>query len=57
MQVKLVYDRKHYFGLGPITKPKPKLADTFGRYFNWYRNRYRNQYRNWYRITYIETIF
>ena len=22
----LVYDRNHYFGLGP--KPKPKLADT-----------------------------
>ena len=34
----LVYDRNHYFGLGPIPKPKPKLADTFGRY----RNRYRN---------------
>ena len=33
---KLVYDRNHYFGLGPI--PKPKLADTFGRY----RNRYQN---------------
>ena len=29
----LVYDRNHYFGLGPIPKPKPKLADTFGRYF------------------------
>ena len=35
---KLVYDRNHYFGLGPIPKPKPKLADTFGRD----RNRYRN---------------
>ena len=35
-QVSLVYDRNHYFGFGP--KPKPKLADTFGRY----RNRYRN---------------
>jgi hypothetical protein len=30
----VVYDRNHYFGLGPILKPK--LADTFGRY----RNRY-----------------
>ena len=26
----VVYDRNHYFGLGP----KPKLADTFGRYRN-----------------------
>ena len=34
----LVYNRNHYFGLGPIPKPKPKLADTFGRY----RNRYWN---------------
>ena len=40
----LVYDRNHYFGLGPIPKPKPKpnpkpkLTDTFGRC----RNRYRN---------------
>ena len=32
----VVYDRNHYFGLGPI--PKPKLVDTFG----WYHNRYRN---------------
>jgi hypothetical protein len=24
----IVYDRNHYFGLGPIPKPKPKLADT-----------------------------
>ena len=24
---KIVYDRNHYFGLGPI--PKPKLANTF----------------------------
>ena len=24
---RLVYDQNHYFGLGPI--PKPKLADTF----------------------------
>ena len=31
----VVYDRNHYFGLGPI--PKPKLADTFGRYHNRYR--------------------
>ena len=34
----VVYYRNHYFGFGPIPKPKPKLADTFGRY----RNRYRN---------------
>ena len=34
MRFDLVYDRNHYFGLGP----KPKLADTFGRL----RNRYRN---------------
>jgi hypothetical protein len=33
---KVVYDRNHYFGLGPILKLKPKLADTFGGY----RNRY-----------------
>ena len=34
-----LYDRNHYFGFGPIPKPKPKiLVDTFGRY----RNRYRN---------------
>ena len=26
----LVYDRNHYFGLGPIPIVKPKLADTFG---------------------------
>ena len=32
----VVYDRNHYFSLGPI--PKPKLADTFGRYHNRYRN-------------------
>ena len=32
----LVYDRNHYFGLGPIPKPKPKLADTFGPYCNQY---------------------
>ena len=32
----VVYDRNHYFGFGPIPKPKPKLTDTFGRY----RNRY-----------------
>ena len=33
-QVIVVYDRNHYFGLGPILKPNPKLADTFGRYRN-----------------------
>jgi hypothetical protein len=26
----LVNDRNQYFGLGPIPKPKPILADTFG---------------------------
>ena len=31
----LVYDRNHYFGFGPI--PKPKLADTVGKYLNRYR--------------------
>jgi hypothetical protein len=31
----IVYDRNHYFGLGLIPKPKPKLADTFGRYRNY----------------------
>ena len=36
---KVAYDRNHYFGFGPIPKPKPKLVDTFGRY----RNRYQNQ--------------
>ena len=35
--VVVVYDRNHYIGLGPIPKPKPKLADTFGRYRNQYR--------------------
>ena len=25
-----VYDQNHYFGLGLISKPKPKLADSFG---------------------------
>ena len=25
-----MYARNHYFGLGPITKPKPELADIFG---------------------------
>ena len=24
----VVYDRNHYFGLGPIPKPKPELTDT-----------------------------
>ena len=38
LYLKLVYDRSHYFGLGPIPKPKPKLADNFGRYHNQYRN-------------------
>ena len=30
----LVYHRNHYFGLGPIPKQKPKLANTFGQYRN-----------------------
>ena len=30
----LVYNRNHYFGLGLIPKPNPRLADTFGRYRN-----------------------
>ena len=29
-----MYDRNHYFGFGPMPKPKPKLVDTFGRYRN-----------------------
>ena len=29
-----VYDRNQYFGLGSIPKPKPRLANTFGRYRN-----------------------
>ena len=31
-------DWKHYFGLSLILKPKPTLADTFGRHPNWYQN-------------------
>ena len=30
----LVYDQNHYFGFGPIPKPKPELANTFGQYRN-----------------------
>ena len=30
----VVYDWNHYFGLGPIPKLKPKMADTFGQYRN-----------------------
>ena len=30
----IVYNRNHYFGLGQIPKPKPKLADTFVQYRN-----------------------
>ena len=37
-----MYDRNHNFGLGPIPKPKPKLADTFDRYCNQYRNQKEN---------------
>ena len=36
LQFQVVYDQNHHFGLGLI--PKPKEADTFGRYPNWYRN-------------------
>ena len=32
----VLYNRNHYFGLGPILKPKPKLANTFNQYFNRY---------------------
>ena len=38
----LVYDWKHYFDLGPIPKPKLKLADTFGQYHNQYQNHISN---------------
>ena len=41
----VVYDRNHYFGSGPIPKPKPKLADTFGRYCNRYRDQGESSYR------------
>ena len=34
----IVYDWNHYFGLGPILKPKPKLDNTFDRYHNQYQN-------------------
>ena len=34
---RLVQDRNHYFGFGPIPKPKPKLSETFGRYSYRYR--------------------
>ena len=36
LQFQVVYDQNHYFGLGPI--PKPKVADTFGQYHNRYQN-------------------
>ena len=36
----LVYDRKHYFCLGLIPKPKLKLADAFSQYRNGYQNYY-----------------
>ena len=38
LQFKVVYDWNHNFGLGLISKPKPKLANTFGRYRSWYQN-------------------
>ena len=31
-------DWNHYFGLGPILKPKHKLAHAFGWYHKWYCN-------------------
>ena len=34
----VVYDWNHYFGLGLVPKPKPKLANTLGRYCKWYWN-------------------
>ena len=34
----VVYDWNHYFGLVPLPKPKPKLADTFSQYCKWYWN-------------------
>ena len=43
----LMYDRNHYFGLGPISKPKPKLADTFGRYRNRYWVKTQKSANNW----------
>ena len=35
-------DWNYYFGLGPILKPKPNLADAFSRYSNQYHNQYQN---------------
>ena len=32
----VVYDRNHYFGLGPIPEPKLKLANTFFFYYTCY---------------------
>ena len=32
--IKLVYDRIHYFGLCLIPKQKPKFVTTFGQYCN-----------------------
>ena len=49
-QLKVVYDRNHYINLGQILKPKPKLADTFGRYCSRYWNHISkvvSSYRNW----------
>ena len=34
LQSWIVCDRKRYFGLGPIPKLKPKLANTFNRCWN-----------------------
>ena len=38
MQWEIVYDWHHYFGIGPISKPKPKLVDSFSRYHDRYQN-------------------
>ena len=36
--MELLYNLNHYFGVGPIPKPNPKLADAFGGYNKRYRN-------------------
>ena len=39
MNFKVVYDRKHLFGLGPIPKPKLKTGRNFQPNTETYRNR------------------
>ena len=34
VELVLVYDQNHYFGVGPIFKPKPKLANSFHQSLN-----------------------